>query len=665
MPKIVKKFKEGERITVNQLKDHGLFELPSGEVVRAFKGWPTGITKNDRSWFISDTGQTRIPDDIPEMWRADKKFDLDEYEPANGRLDDWFIIAKESKSIEVDKSVSIDMIGYGPDGSNLKGKFNETSRTAEEDEPPGTLMTDVDGVFWVSVGDQSWRRLTRPDDSDSAFHWSVGSRFDGDELVRGFVWEVDESAPAEPPRTSGEIKRREVRLGEGFEYADGKEFKGHKIYVTDKYQHPEEMPRDGVWLYSTQEDGRYDGVKDAGDKLVRLVPLWNAGAIRTSGEIPRSEVRPGESFVYLEGETPGQKVIVPADSKKPTDLPEGEWLWAPTSSAPITSTTKVRLIPNYRDEIRTSGETVRRLVRLGESFEYVEGISRGVKVFITADGKYPKDLPSGWSWDTSPGDHSDKVRLIPNYRAVTVSITPTAPVLTYKHGNSGRTYSFLAGQNEYDGGLGWKPIDLIGGDGKGPAFDPVAPVMAVHDLMEHFPGDEYAPHNEYMAQGAMLWLRFEGNFFAGADLAATVIKPAFGMLFHHIRKGTLDTQLFKDGEKVDGVTSTGNPFAHMKQATAYELLKLVGAAKTFVDNNYYDSTRDRLLLSLARGIPWMVHGYMRAQDRYRGLDKNRLVRLYKSTVEQIKNVVNDGHLKLTMSYESYSAKVELLTAVKV
>jgi hypothetical protein len=236
---------------------------------------------------------------------------------------------------------------------------------------------------------------------------------------------------------------------------------------------------------------------------------------------------------------------------------------------------------------------------------------------------------------------------------VPASIEPSG-----KHGNSGRTYSFVTGHNPVDGNLGWKPIDLAGGD-KSPSFDPVAPIMAVHDLMEHFPGDEYDPHNEYQAQGAMLWLRFEGGFFSGQDLAQAVVKPAFGMLYHHITKGKLETKEW------DGKPEEADPFRQMKQETAFTLLNLIGATKKFVDDKFrYDNAAKKVCLdSLQRGIPWIVRGYVRANERYKGLDKYRLVHLYRSVADRIANPVEGSTLKLTMSYERYVAQVEMVTPI--
>lgn len=233
----------------------------------------------------------------------------------------------------------------------------------------------------------------------------------------------------------------------------------------------------------------------------------------------------------------------------------------------------------------------------------------------------------------------------------------------YKHGNSGRLYTFEAGINNFTNELGWKPLDLAG-DGKGPAFDPVAPVMAIHDLMEHFPGDEYEPHNEYMAQGAMLWLRSEGGFFGNANVPDTVMKPAFGMLFHHIIRGKLKTktldEVMKDSNERLNALNHGMP-----AGTFFTLNELAFKAKQFISATYsYSDQRNLLEQSVVNGLPWVTIGYRRAIERYKGLNRGRLVALYKDAVEQISRVKPGSKLRLTLNYEKYSADIEITTSAK-
>ncbi len=234
----------------------------------------------------------------------------------------------------------------------------------------------------------------------------------------------------------------------------------------------------------------------------------------------------------------------------------------------------------------------------------------------------------------------------------------------FAYGNSKRTYSFVSGKNPIDGNMGWRPVDLAGS--KKVAFDPVAPIMCVHDMMEHFPGEEYAPHNEYRAQGAMLWLRFEGGFFRDDSEVTNVVEPAFGMLFHHIAKKKLVTRVVPEA-KVKHI--------ELPEKTEFALAALVTEAAAFARNRFYSdsrkSDRARILTSLHRGVLWMRLGYHAAAERYKGLNQKRLAKLFKSTVEQVRNPnrveTSTQTLRITMDYAKYTARVQLesLTDVKV
>ncbi len=450
-------------------------------------------------------------------------------------------------------------------------------------------------------------------------------------------------------RTSGQVPRNEVRLGETFE-------KGGFRYVVV----------DADVASTIQLPYGYDSAVNphSSKDLVTLLP--SPSTIRTSGDMTLREARKGESFQWLYSDgTTGASVFYNQD-KRPDDLPK-DWSFA---SVPFTTEMdrKIRLIPGYRavkaadpsTEIRTSGVVKRKDVRTGETFRY-RGSDHQHGGTLYHMRKVPTAFFPGFATAStksySTGDADKDVELLPPPPNVAENIGPIGPV--YKHGNSGRTYSFVAGKNEYNGERGWKPVDLAVGTGNDPGFDPVAPVMAVHDLMEHFPGDEYAPHNEYMAQGAMLWLRFEGGFFGTNNVAETVVGPAFGMLYHHVLKGSLATK------KYDGSLSNRDPMVHMPRDTAFMLQELVAETAKYARRNYSGAKLTRVLDSLAEGVPWMVDGYIKAGQRYAGLDKKRLVRLYQNTVEQIKNVTDGGKLTLTMNYETYSATVELSSSVKV
>jgi len=498
---------------------------------------------------------------------------------------------------------------------------------------------------------------TMPADMPRDGIWDYSTQGSGsmtEKITRIPRWDAEVSPAL---RTSGESIRGDVKPGEAFQYTEGT-FKSDDKYY--KAVGSERVP--AGWNLSTG-DGAGASVR------IKFIPKWDTTtALRTSGESIRGDVKPGEAFYYVETGSADSPYL--HATKRPDGMPRS-WSLVQTGTLGIeTAGNKVRFVPLWNQEsteIRTSGKVLRKDVRDGESFTYEEdGVFRRIFQMMDAETRSPSDLPSGWGYDFAGTSKSatrpDRVvTLIPGYRTV---LRTSGEKTTHKYGNSGRTYTFDVGKNSYTSELGWRPLDLSG-NGQDKGFDPVAPIMAVHDLMEHFPGDEYAPHNEYMAQGAMLWLRYEGGFFGspgsvtGVGVANAVVKPAFGMLYYHLADGKTPTKVF------DVAGFTPDALTHMKRDTALVFYALVGGAEKYLRETYNGTNLNSMLDSLSAGVPWMIYGYTRAAARYAGLDQKRLVSLYKRTVEAISLVKEGSKLSLTMNYETYSSEVSISSTLKV
>jgi hypothetical protein len=253
---------------------------------------------------------------------------------------------------------------------------------------------------------------------------------------------------------------------------------------------------------------------------------------------------------------------------------------------------------------------------------------------------------------------------------------PTLAVIS----NSGKTYNFVPGFNSITREAGWRPEEI-------PGFDPVPAVMMVHDILEHFPGDEYEPHNEYQAQGAMFWLRHEGGYFAGKLTSQVVIPPAFGMLFAHIIEKDLETRpcpltkfahnaISKD-ESIRGPFSTENEM----QTTIFNARHFINGGevtgKTFAfpanttvgDTLFNDRHKARIHESLNHGIGWMRIGFRRAALRYKGLDKTRLVTMYQRAQAEIekytKAASTNSVLSVKLTPEKYRADITMVSEIEV
>lgn len=170
-------------------------------------------------------------------------------------------------------------------------------------------------------------------------------------------------------------------------------------------------------------------------------------------------------------------------------------------------------------------------------------------------------------------------------------VAPLAPI----------TENYLFEHHHLLGVNGWRPTSMAG-------FDPVPPVMVVHDLLEHFAEGTSDVYWEYMALGAALWLRHEGRFFRhqkkyfDREIAFAVAKP----FFTHITERQLPADV------ADPILGGREPLDNVN--TEMELLSTVSRmrrAALKLHFNIHDV--DAILYPAAE---WMRIGYRRAVDRY-------------------------------------------------
>lgn len=237
----------------------------------------------------------------------------------------------------------------------------------------------------------------------------------------------------------------------------------------------------------------------------------------------------------------------------------------------------------------------------------------------------------------------------------TLKLVPVKAIEQTLHvkSNEGKTYKFIAGKNPITRDLGWKPLDIKG-------FDPVAPVMVVHNIMEHFPDDEGGAHNEYQAQGAAFWLRHEGKY--PFLISKDVIAPAFGMLFYHIINSSLKTKKCPLVEQALLPLKNRDTDSLIKETleNAREYIStgdfVYGAGRTLkMPQKGYDILYD----SLEQALGWMRIGYLRAAKRYQGLDKRKLVKLFIETQNAVEYYL--GQVDYTFSDRDASSDVLSVT----
>lgn len=234
--------------------------------------------------------------------------------------------------------------------------------------------------------------------------------------------------------------------------------------------------------------------------------------------------------------------------------------------------------------------------------------------------------------------------------------------------NSRKKYNFVRGPSEYNANInGWRPLEI-------PDFDPVGPVMVPHDLMEHFPDDEYKVHGEYQAQGSMLYLRLEGGYFRGQNFEKTVIPPAFGMLFFHMHRKGLYTEPCPEMEEAHERLPQDTEFALMSLSTA--AIQYAGTDADFHDklrrhdrNVRQEYLKDLVSNSIYEGLGWMRIGYRRAKARFGRFNKDRLVSLFGAVARRAGTMLESANantkMSLSIDYESYTATMTTEDALAV
>ena len=199
-----------------------------------------------------------------------------------------------------------------------------------------------------------------------------------------------------------------------------------------------------------------------------------------------------------------------------------------------------------------------------------------------------------------------------------------------------------------DGGkLGLRPSNI-------PGFDPVPPPMVVHDLLEHFPGEAFDGHAEFLAQGAAIWLRHEGGYwsFKGGDMHS-IAADAFLMLFHYIINKNL-----RVAECLEpfGLVPLDRAESELLLQSYLARGRAVLHEKASVYNNFVD-------VALVRGAAWMRVGYRRASRRYAAVGNKPLAKLFYETEKKLEAALNvmgdDDEIELTINPHDVASEVKL------
>lgn len=208
--------------------------------------------------------------------------------------------------------------------------------------------------------------------------------------------------------------------------------------------------------------------------------------------------------------------------------------------------------------------------------------------------------------------------------------------------NSGFVHEFTTSRNTVTKKFGWRPKAH-------PGFDPVDALTTVHDCFEHFPKTDNigGVQDEFLAQGAVLWLRLEGGFWgpfntSKFDKEAFLQKQvpgAWGMLF-----ATVIARRLKHSAQAPVLAEAQAP---LPSRTEGILSQIITYADNLIGQKGCWGSFERLLCNLdlsqqlccreavMSAAPWIRLGYRLAAERYAGLDKIRLVKLFQETVKKV------------------------------
>lgn len=212
---------------------------------------------------------------------------------------------------------------------------------------------------------------------------------------------------------------------------------------------------------------------------------------------------------------------------------------------------------------------------------------------------------------------------------------------------------FKKGYNDFARDVGWTPMDGLP--------DAVPAGMVVHDMLEHFVEGNAAPHWEFAAIGAAIWLRGEGGYF-GTNFGAggnsvmwdQLAASAFGMLFFHIVGKQLKTKKCPLLRAAYLAIPNATEFA-IKRTTLSALIK---------QQSLYNKAHHKLIEdSLINGEPWIRLGYQLALARYKGLESTRLSKLYLTATGQIQYLLTyaqpQDELEVAISPATYEHSITL------
>ena len=157
-----------------------------------------------------------------------------------------------------------------------------------------------------------------------------------------------------------------------------------------------------------------------------------------------------------------------------------------------------------------------------------------------------------------------------------------------------------------------------------PEFFPLQGMGIAHDCLEHFPGDDGSIDHEFMALGAMIWIRGDQGYFLHQPTEANLSVEMSAMLWRYFYYDSYTMRPPKPGNRLE-ICSV-----------------VIGACKLATNEILYDfdidEISDKLKEFMASARYWLQVGYNRAKKRYPRPDK--AVSVFRIIEEQVNNILD-------------------------
>ncbi len=201
---------------------------------------------------------------------------------------------------------------------------------------------------------------------------------------------------------------------------------------------------------------------------------------------------------------------------------------------------------------------------------------------------------------------------------IQVFIDPITFLLTFGNGSYTTcmiTRRFICQEHE---SFGTKGLVLVGSTD----FEPFEGMGCAHDMLEHFPNDKGGIHEEWMALGASIFVRSEGDYFINR---------------HHTMEsnltGDITSIVYHSQEHSKGLLPC--PFRPRNTFDQFDVEKFRAAAydtiaSEFPENDYeIIATPEAVKFFVENSILWLMVGYQKAKRRYKGHDSYSLCQVFK------------------------------------